>query len=721
MHKSLEVRPLSNHCTLALWFRSFLLACLLMGAAPCHLLAATLNLSADSPTVYPFSIQEHLFVFRDASQALTIEDVSQPERQASFKPAPQGVNLGFTNDTVWVRFELSRAPAAPARWLLETSPSFLDHITLFQHDGEAGFSSVTLGDLHAFSLREIPHHNAVFPLSVGTLPSPYFLRLRSSSAVRLQLALRQPQAFSAHRMRENLQLGMVLGVLVVTFFLTLVFWAWLRKSLHFYYALYLVGLFGFLVFVEGHAAAWWLDGQPYWADYAVGVSVCLYFVTVTLFVSQALRLKRDLRTAWWASVLILLALAGCLATALAGRYPMIAPWVTKAALLPMFGGLLCNIWLLRRGHRTYWIYALSFAVLSLVFGATVFRNIGWLNVWEAPLNLLHGGIALHVLFLNLALANQAGETENNYRREKKKALNMAQVNKDTLQRLVALRAAQLNARNLDLQNEINQRTELQTQMFTALQSESQALAEQRQFISRASHEFRTPLAVIDASAQSLRLSLWADSPPVQPRLERIERATKRLSGLMHRYLSGDAEPAATSSLQPEPIALQPWLKKTVQALAPEAHGRLRLGPALARAPGVEPHIDGQAEGSLAKETSIYVHGDPLLLEIALHNLLRNALKYTPPDTAVSLNWVMVGGDVHLLVTDTGAGIAPQDQASLFNKYYRPPASQHTAGSGLGLFLTQDIARQHGGDVVLVSSSAQGSVFCLQLPARKVDP
>ena len=697
------------------------MVCLLAWVAASPLPALALTLPATSPNVPPSAIKEHLFVLRDASGALTIDDIAQPAQQASFQPAPQGINLGFTTDTVWVRLELARAPAAAERWLLEASPSFLDHITLFTPDGNGGFSSTTLGDQHAFALRGIPHHHAVFPLSVGTQARTYFVRLRSSTAVHMQLALWQPQAFTAQRMRENVQLGVVLGVLVVTLSLNLAFWAWLRKRLYFYYALYLVGLLGFLIFLKGHAAPWWLAQQPYWADYGVGVSICFYCLTGTLFVSHALRLRRDLRPAWWASMLIVLLLAGCLAAALAGHYALIAPWITIGILVPMLGGLFCNIWLLRKGDRNYWIYALSFAVFGLIFGATVFRNLAWLEALDLSVNLFHWSITLHVLLLNLALANEARETENNYRREKKKALNMAQVTKDTLQRMVALRAAQLNARNLELHNEIQQRTELQARTLTALQSESQALAEQRQFISSASHEFRTPLAVINASAQSLSLSLWADSPRVRPRLERIERATKRLSSLMQRYLSGEAEPIAVPSFTRQAIALQPWLKKIAQELAPEAEGRLHLGPAYPHDDSVDFSLDAATTCPPPLDAPMHVHGDAVLLGIALHNLIRNALKYTPSNQPVFLSWERVGGDVHVLVTDKGAGIAPQDQASIFDKYYRPPASRHTAGSGLGLFLAQDIARQHGGDVVLVSSSAQGSVFCLQLPARKVDP
>lgn len=675
------MRTLSNHCTLACWFRAIAVAAVLawMPAAP--LLATPLPLQTGLSNTPLHALKPHLFVAPDAGQTLRTEAAAGPARQTAGKPAftavQQFIQPAVIAAAVWMRIEgethlaFAHGLQTPQRGRLGVSPAVLNHLAPFTPQGDTRLGSIGLGDRRASALR------------------------------------------------DNVQLGLVLGVLGVTLFLSLVFWAWLKKRLYAYYALYLVGLLGFFIFTPGYATPWWLGNSPYWKNYGQGLGMCLYGLAATLFVSHALDLWRHLRAAWWVGKLIALLLAGCLLASLAGHHAHLAPWPHAGVLLPLVGGLLCNVWLLRKGHRDYWIYALSFAVFGLVFGITVLGPMAWLNDWELPSLLLHGGIALHVVCLNLALANEARVTENNYRREKKKALTLAQIEKNTLQRMVALRSAQLSERNLTLQNEISHRTELQERMFTALQSESQALAVQRHFISRASHEFRTPLAVISASAQSLSMSHSADSPSVRPRIERIERATKRLGALMQRYLPDDAARTALPSGALQPILLQPWLEKIVQVLAPEADGRLLLRAIGVQDAAANGDAQGQAPCADALEPPIHVRGDPALLEIALNNLLRNALKYAPPQQPVHLSWGMVGAQVHLLVADSGPGIALQDQPHIFEKYYRPLASRHISGSGLGLFLVQQIARQHGGDVVLVSSSEEGSVFCLQLPAAQV--
>ena len=96
------------------------------------------------------------------------------------------------------------------------------------------------------------------------------------------------------------------------------------------------------------------------------------------------------------------------------------------------------------------------------------------------------------------------------------------------------------------------------------------------------------------------------------------------------------------------------------------------------------------------------------------NLIQNALKYSPASSPVT---VRLSADQRLAridVADQGSGIAPENREKIFTRYYRA-TSQQVAGSGLGLYIAREIARQHGGDVVLAASGANGSTFTLSLP------
>ena len=110
-----------------------------------------------------------------------------------------------------------------------------------------------------------------------------------------------------------------------------------------------------------------------------------------------------------------------------------------------------------------------------------------------------------------------------------------------------------------------------------------------------------------------------------------------------------------------------------------------------------------------------LHADRALLEAALRNLLGNALKYSAPPAAVSLNLRAGSDGVEFAVVDRGPGIAPDLAASLFQRYTRGPGAGDVAGSGLGLYIVRRIAQLHGGHVTLAARPGGGSIFCLRLP------
>jgi signal transduction histidine kinase len=103
--------------------------------------------------------------------------------------------------------------------------------------------------------------------------------------------------------------------------------------------------------------------------------------------------------------------------------------------------------------------------------------------------------------------------------------------------------------------------------------------------------------------------------------------------------------------------------------------------------------------------------------VALQNLIQNALKYSPTTSLVTVRLHQSGDMAFVEVADHGAGVQPQDRMLIFTKYYRAPG-QRTKGSGLGLFLSREIARQHGGELDLVASDTAGSTFRLPLPLAK---
>ncbi|MEO6818305.1 MAG: ATP-binding protein [Ginsengibacter sp.] len=113
--------------------------------------------------------------------------------------------------------------------------------------------------------------------------------------------------------------------------------------------------------------------------------------------------------------------------------------------------------------------------------------------------------------------------------------------------------------------------------------------------------------------------------------------------------------------------------------------------------------------------SMIVNGDQFLVELAINNLLDNAMKYSGKDSVVMLKVFKEDSDIKLQVIDEGKGIPQAEQPKVFEKFYRGQQRQ-TKGTGLGLYLTKTIIRQHNGDIVVKNNIPQGCIFEMKFKA-----
>lgn len=110
--------------------------------------------------------------------------------------------------------------------------------------------------------------------------------------------------------------------------------------------------------------------------------------------------------------------------------------------------------------------------------------------------------------------------------------------------------------------------------------------------------------------------------------------------------------------------------------------------------------------------------DPDRFQIVVRNLLNNAAKYSPPGSEITVRIRRNGGMATVAVIDRGVGISPEDQVKLFTRFGRLQGTQHVAGTGLGLWLSREIARMHDGDLTVQSDLGRGSTFVLAVPLRQ---
>ena len=110
-----------------------------------------------------------------------------------------------------------------------------------------------------------------------------------------------------------------------------------------------------------------------------------------------------------------------------------------------------------------------------------------------------------------------------------------------------------------------------------------------------------------------------------------------------------------------------------------------------------------------------VWGDQIRLQQILQNLLTNAIHYTPAGGSITVNSRVEAGAALVSVRDTGCGIAPEDQAAVFDRYFHTTTSSKHDSTGLGLTIAQELAHLHHGEILLESEVGKGSCFTLKLP------
>jgi len=224
-----------------------------------------------------------------------------------------------------------------------------------------------------------------------------------------------------------------------------------------------------------------------------------------------------------------------------------------------------------------------------------------------------------------------------------------------------------------------------------------AFARERQFISDASHELKTPLTVINANAQMLER--WGDRDQAV-RTEALE-AIRTESAQMARVINAMLTLAKTDSSETlpfEPLNLRPMIGDVANALRPRA---VEKGLTL------ESKCDGDA----------YVLGEPGLLRQLIVNLTENAIKFTSQG-GVTISMHSENSHAHLDVADTGPGISEEALPHVFERFYRadPAHSRSVEGTGLGLAVVSSIVRAHGGTIKVSSSVGTGTTVSVTLPA-----
>ena len=234
-------------------------------------------------------------------------------------------------------------------------------------------------------------------------------------------------------------------------------------------------------------------------------------------------------------------------------------------------------------------------------------------------------------------------------------------------------------------------------VFRAVRRELRTGAEQQNFMMAVTHELKTPIAIAKLNLETMQKHRL-DEVQQQRLLHNTLEETNRLDTLCNNLLLSARMDTGSYGITDD-----------------EQHFSVL--------------VDGCAKDFINRypqrifrkniDDNIFVQGDPFLLQMAVNNLLDNAVKYSPKEKPVELTLKKEGGMAILSIIDEGSGIPDEERKNIFLKFYRMgnEATKRAKGTGLGLYLTNRISKAHDGNITIQNNPAGGSIFVLSLRAE----
>jgi signal transduction histidine kinase len=587
------------------------------------------------------------------SPHLTISEMASPAKKGDFIYLPWDVSGGYTNLDHWYRFTLLRKPGAPGQWILAMGSQVLNEIYVYEPDKAGGFIEHRLGDHGENTTQHV---------------------VSRFHSLRLFIEGGEPNTFYV-RIRSNS---------VLSFTATL----WQPEALlveegrdSFFLGL-ILGIFVIITVVYGLFGFWLKDGL------LVGFAIYVAAIGASHFgVNGFTELLFGNDPAWLNDMLV-----GCgtITICAAALFILdrllflekIQPVVRKIFLLITAVIFIGNLFVTTQYYNFFaklgFYFAMPVTAYGLVICWLVMRREGMratLAVCFAAFFISFVGGSLRIMAI-LGILPRTTLDDMNFQM-------IFLVHVILLALSLALRIREMEADRARAHEEAR---------LSALAAE-----EQRHFVGMLSHEFRAPLADIEKAALTIEAAGGILPDKAKERLERIRGQSLQLGGMVDSFLVAEAFRHGAIALKKEKLRLHVLLTGLVERyseLIPPERLACQVLP-----PDLEARLDGE------------------MMDIAIGNLIANALRYSPPETPVrvSAEAEIEDGAVCITVADQGAGMSEDEIARMGEMYFRAQSAKGTKGTGLGLHMTKLIIAAHGGDWRIDSRVGEGTQITIRLP------
>ncbi len=627
---------------------------------------------------------ENLSILTDAEGQWSADEVRQ---RHDFVPTTKVLLApGYSSATYWLRGELVNDSAQTlTRWLEVGSPRmeeiryFAWRNEAFDRPPETAFGGVKFG----MAARPVVAEASIFSMTLAPGERlTFYLQIRSRTAILMSAELWEPTAFRTTEVTDHQTSMLLLGSMLTISLYALLQGVARRDRILVLYGLWVLLLMAYEHTFQGYTFRYLWPASPEWALRATGTfgtaSQCLLFVLSREFFS----LRQFLRFwDWTYRIIIALLLIGVLAN-IFGDFAVVGRWVT---LLSMIANAIWPLSMLAAWRRRV-PHVLMISLASIfTWLATLARTLHLLGV--VPANWLNTEAMIWAYYSGLVLTLVLGGLSRAMHLQREKEVMAGE-----LMHARDLREAALEA-------SVAQRTR---ELQEALGKADAANRAKNDFLARVSHDLRTPLTAIIGYADLVAAAHREDAE----RGRIIRRSARHLLELIDDLIDFARGRAADVALEPAPLYLYGLLEESAAA-----------GTSLAK------RRDNRFVLQAAADLPPVVELDAKRLRQVLNNLLGNAAKFTEGGeirlrvTRLDEKNEAMASSVRLLftVSDTGIGIAPEDQARVFTMFEQ--VKRRDKGLGMGLAIVRQWVERMGGTISLSSTLGQGTAisFVLDCP------
>ena len=360
------------------------------------------------------ALTPHLSYLHDKNAVDTPEDAWRRIAAGAFQPVPPDKTaFGFQQGAYWFHAEVVNRSPDELHWMLVQRFALLDRIDLFVRYPDGRIVHQASGDFLPFSARSIPYRHPNFRIELPLDQKVELLvRAQSESSMQVPLDLYTPAAFTSLSRDVQFVMGLYYGILLALFVYNLVLWLILRDASYFWY-LFHISAFGLVLFtLNGYSFEYLWPENPWLANVAVPLSICLAIIGMQQFARTFLEMPKRFPRGNLVSIAIIVFCVALGAASLWLPYRTSIPWATRAVIVSALWTFTAAILVLRRGYMPARLFLVAWAMFLAGIAMIAALAFGLL-----PKNMLteYGvqiGSALEMLLLSIALSYRYASLRN---------------------------------------------------------------------------------------------------------------------------------------------------------------------------------------------------------------------------------------------------------------------------------------------------------------------